>query len=110
MGFHAAMAKMAALQANAARPSAMGAVLINKTPFIDFLTAPEFSRRLGCGILGVVPPAADFQANRVDDALLVLSCPETPFSQSIEDLARRLNSASVRFLTSDAGIGSRASV
>jgi len=110
MGFHAAMAKMAALQANTARPSAMGAVLINKTPFIEFLTPPEFSRRLGCGILGVVPPAADLQANRVDDALLVLSCPETPFSQSIEDLARLLNSASVRFLTSDAGIGSRASV
>jgi hypothetical protein len=101
------MAKMAVLQANAARPSAMGVVLINKTPFIEFLTPTEFSRRLGCGILGVVPPAADFQANRVDDALLVLSSPETPFSQSIEDLARRLNSESVRFQTADAGIGSR---
>jgi CheY-like chemotaxis protein/MinD-like ATPase involved in chromosome partitioning or flagellar assembly len=110
MGLHAAMAKMSALQANETRPSAMGAVLINKTPFTQFLTPSEFSRRLGCGLLGVVPPAADLQSDRETDAPTVLSRPDTSFSQSIEDIARRLNSASVRFLTADAGIGSRTSM
>jgi CheY-like chemotaxis protein/MinD-like ATPase involved in chromosome partitioning or flagellar assembly len=110
LGLHAAMAKLAAFQGNIARPSPMGAVLINKTPFIEFLTPSEFSRRLGCGILGVVPAAADLHTDRETGALLVLSCPETPFSQSIEDIARRLNSASVRFLTADAGIGIRTSM
>jgi Flp pilus assembly CpaE family ATPase len=110
MGLHAAMAKTTALQANQTRPSAMGAVLINKTPFIEFLTPAEFSRRLGCGILGVVPPSADLHADRESDALPVLSRPYTPFSQSIEDISRRLNSAPVRFLTADAGIGIRTSI
>jgi CheY-like chemotaxis protein/MinD-like ATPase involved in chromosome partitioning or flagellar assembly len=110
MGLHAALAKMSALQGNGARPSAMGAVLINKTPFIEFLSPTEFSRRLGCGILGVVSPAADLHADRETDELTVLSRPEIPFSQSIEDIARRLNAPSVRFQTADAGIGSLASL
>jgi hypothetical protein len=88
----------------------MGAVLINKTPFTEFLTPAEFSRRLGCGLLGVVPPAADLQSDRETDTSPVLSRPDTPFSQSIEDIARRLNSASVRFLTGDTGIGIRTSM
>jgi Flp pilus assembly CpaE family ATPase len=110
MGLHAAMAKISVLQTKETRPNAMGAVLINKTPFTEFLTPSEFSKRLGCGLLGVVPPAADLHAGRETDALPVLSRPETAFSQSIEDIARRLNSASVRILAADAGIGIRNSV
>jgi hypothetical protein len=107
MGLHAALAKMPALQGNGARAGAMGAVLINKTPFIEFLSPSEFSKRLDCGILGVVSPAADLHADRETDEVTVLSRPEIPFSQSIEDIARRLNLPSVRFLTADVGIGSR---
>jgi len=98
MGLEAAMAKMPALQAMVARPGAVGAVLINKTPFTEFLTASEFGRRLGCGVIGVVPPAADLYAAGESEEPPVLSRPDTPFSETIEDLARRLTSGSVRFL------------
>jgi CheY-like chemotaxis protein/MinD-like ATPase involved in chromosome partitioning or flagellar assembly len=98
IGLEAAMAKMPALQAIAGRPGAVGAVLINKTPFTEFLTPAEFSRRLGCGIIGVVPPAADLYTAGEPEALPVLSRPDMPFSQTVQDVARRLNSGSVRFL------------
>ena len=98
IGLHAAKAKMPALQAIVARPGAVGAVLINKTPFIEFLTPPEFSKRLGCGILGVVPPAADLQAGSESQVPPVLSHPDMPFSQTIQDVARRLSSGPARFL------------
>ena len=54
--------------------------------FAEFLTAWEFGERLGCGIVGAVPPAPD------------LGHPDIPFSNAIREMARRLNTAPVRFL------------
>jgi CheY-like chemotaxis protein/MinD-like ATPase involved in chromosome partitioning or flagellar assembly len=98
IGLNAALAKMPALQAMAPHPGTLGAVLINKAPFIEYLTPSECGKRLGCGIFGVVPPAADLHAAGESDAPTVLSRPDIPFSQSIQDLARRLTSASGRIL------------
>jgi MinD-like ATPase involved in chromosome partitioning or flagellar assembly len=98
MGLEAAAVKMRALQAIVARPGAIGAVLINKTPFTEFLSPSGFSNRLGCGVIGVVPPAADLHASGESPTPPVLSRPDTPYAETIQDLSRRLTSGSVRFL------------
>jgi CheY-like chemotaxis protein/MinD-like ATPase involved in chromosome partitioning or flagellar assembly len=95
----AAVAKMPALQAMARRPGAVGAVVINKTPFIEYLPPSEFGSRLGCAIFGVVPPAADLQAVGESEGLPVLTRPDMPFSQSIQDVARRFDPRPARFQT-----------
>jgi Flp pilus assembly CpaE family ATPase len=93
LGLGAAQAKLPALKSIAASPGTVAAVLIGKTTFTEFLTPAEFSKRLGCGILAVIPPAADLHAVAESDALTALSRPESLFSQSIVDFARRLNLA-----------------
>ena len=100
IGLQAALKKMPALQALAARPGAVGAVLINKTPFGEFLGPVEFGMRLGCGIIGVISPATDLDAAGESRTLPVLNRPDMPFSQSIEEVARRLNPGPGRFLAS----------
>jgi MinD-like ATPase involved in chromosome partitioning or flagellar assembly len=97
IGLHSALGKMPALQA-AAAPGAIAAVINNKTPVTEFLTPSEFGKRLGCSILGVVPPAPDLNAGTEFEPFLVTSRPDIPFSNSIRELARRLNGAPVRFL------------
>jgi pilus assembly protein CpaE len=97
ISLHAALAKMPALQAMAARPGVVGAVLVNKTPFVEFLTPSEFGRRLDCEIIGVVPPAADLLAAGEAEVLLSLSRPESPFSEIIQGVARRLHAGPGRF-------------
>jgi pilus assembly protein CpaE len=98
LGLNAALAKIAALQAMAPHPGSVGAVLVNKVPFIEYLTPAECGKRLGCGILGVIPPAPDLQAAGESEAPLVLARPDAPYSQSVEDLARRLSVGSGRVL------------
>ena len=99
IGLHAALAKMTDLQSMTTRPDSVGAVVVNKTPFIEFLSPSEFGKRLGCGVLGVVPPAADMCVAGEFEPLPIESHPETPFSVSIQELARRLNAGSIRFVT-----------
>jgi len=98
MGLEAAVARMPVLQALVGRPGGVGAILINKTPFTEFLTPAEFGRRLSCGVIGVVPPAADAYNARESDEVSVLYSPDTPFAQTIQDLTRRLTSGTVRYL------------
>jgi CheY-like chemotaxis protein len=95
IGLHAALAKIPALQAVAASPGAVGAVVINKAPFAQFLAPVELGNQLSCGIVGIVAPSADLQA----ETLQRMSGPEDSFSESIRDLALRLNSGSSPFLT-----------
>jgi len=97
IGLHAALAKIPVLQSIATRPSAVGAVLVNKTPFVEFLTPSEFSNRLGCEIVAVVPPAADLLAACESEALPVVTSPDILFSQAVQVVARRLNPGSARF-------------
>ncbi|MGA2117585.1 MAG: response regulator [Bryobacteraceae bacterium] len=95
MGLCGASTKMPALQALAARPGAVNAILIDKTPSSESVTPAEFSTRLGCGILGVVSPAADLQAGAEPGALTVLSRPDAPYSKSIQEIAWRLSLGAV---------------
>jgi CheY-like chemotaxis protein/MinD-like ATPase involved in chromosome partitioning or flagellar assembly len=97
IGLHAALGKMPALRA-AASSGAVAALINNKSPVTEFLTPSEFGKRLGCGILGVVPPAPDLNAETEFEPFLVTSRPDIPFSDSIREVARRLNSSPVRFL------------
>ena len=90
LGLNAGLAKMPLLQSIAGRPGGVGAVLVNKQPFIDFLTPAEFGQRLGCSILGVIPPAADALAIGESDALPILRFPDVPFSTAVLELARRM--------------------
>ena len=99
IGLHAALAKMTDLRSMTSRPDAVGAVVVNKTPFIEFLSPSEFGKRLGCGVLGVVPPAADMCIAGEFEPLPIESHPETAFSASIQELARRLNAGPIRFMT-----------
>ena len=98
VGLRAAMARMPVLQAIAPRHNSRGVVLVNKTPFIEFLTPSEFGRRVGCDIVGVIAPAPDLYAAGESEGPPVLSRPEMPFSQTIQEVARRLNPASGHFL------------
>jgi CheY-like chemotaxis protein len=97
IGLHAALGKMPALQ-TVASPGAVAAAINNKTPFTEFLTPAEFGKRLGCGILGVVPPAPDAGAGTEFEPFPVLSRPDIPFSNCVREMARRLSTAPVRFL------------
>ncbi len=90
MGLRSALARMPALQAMAARPGAVCAVLVSKTPFTEFLTPAEFDKRLGCPVFAVVPPAGELHAGADSEALTVLGRPDTLFSRSIQNFARRL--------------------
>jgi hypothetical protein len=103
IGLQTALGKMPAVQA-AASPGAVAAVINNRTPPNGFLTSSEFGKRLGCGILGVVPPAADLNAGVEFEPFLVLSHPDIPFSNSIREMARRLNTAPERFPAVDSGV------
>ncbi|HEV3329877.1 MAG TPA: response regulator [Bryobacteraceae bacterium] len=98
MGLNAAVAKMPTLQAMTPHPGSLGAVLINKVPFIEYLTPSECGKRLSCGILGVIPPAADLQAAGETEAPPVLSRPDSPFSLAIQEVSRRLTVGSGRIL------------
>jgi Flp pilus assembly CpaE family ATPase len=99
MGLHVALAKMPALSKLVTRPGAVGALLVNKMPFIEFLSLPEFGKRLGCGVIAVIPPAADLHASSYESGNLpVLVRPEATFSQAIQDLGRRLTTGTKHFL------------
>ena len=92
IGLHAAKAKLPALQSMARRPDSFSVVLINKTPFVEFLAPVEFSRELDCNVMGMIPPAGDLLGAADQMGVTVLTRPDTPFSQSVQELARRLRS------------------
>jgi len=97
VSLHAALGKMTALQA-AAAPGKLAVLINRKTSLAEFLTPREFGERLGCGIVGVVPPAPDLHAGCEFEPFAVLGHPDIPFSNAIREMARRLNAAPVRFL------------
>jgi Flp pilus assembly CpaE family ATPase len=98
LGLNAALARIKDLQSQAVHPSNVGAILVNKTPFLEFLTPPEFGKRLGCGVVGVVPPAGGLYTSSEADPLPVVAHPETTFGHGIQELAARLSSGTVRYL------------
>lgn len=98
LGLQAAMGKIKDLQSLAAHPGDVAAVLVNRTPFVEFLTPKEFGRRLECGVVGVVPSATDLNAGGENDPLPIRKHPDTSFADSLKDLARGLSGQQIRLL------------
>ncbi|HTA47070.1 MAG TPA: response regulator [Bryobacteraceae bacterium] len=98
IGLHAAMARAPSLFA-VARPGSLGAVLVNKTPGIDF-SPSEFSMRLGCRVIGVIPSAGESLAAEQSTGLPVLQDPRAAFSSSLSELAQRLASGALGVISS----------
>ena len=98
LGLQAALSKMPALQTAAMGHGSVGVVLVNKTPFIEFLNSEEIAKELGCGVIATIPPAGDLYAGSKSAVLPILAWPESAFAECIHDLARHLNPAIPRFL------------
>ncbi len=97
MGLHAAYAKLPLLRAAGARDQEIGIALVDKTPHVERVPAIEFARRLGCGIVAVIPASGDLLAANRSPLPLVLNRPDAPFSECIQELASRLSAERVRF-------------
>jgi MinD-like ATPase involved in chromosome partitioning or flagellar assembly/CheY-like chemotaxis protein len=87
-----------ALAAWANRPNAVGAALVNHMPFVDSSPLPAVKAELGCGIVGVVPPAREMLHSYRRQGPIVLAQPQAPVSVAYDELAGRLDSDPVPFL------------
>ncbi|HJT88388.1 MAG TPA: response regulator [Bryobacteraceae bacterium] len=97
LGLDAARAKAPLLRPAAARAGSVGVVLCSKT-HLECMPLAEFSRRLGYGIVGLLPPAGDMLAANHSELPLAVSRPGTPFAESVVEMARRFNADPVRFV------------
>ena len=98
VGLRAAMARAPSIFA-VARPGSLGAILVNKRPSVDF-NSSEFSMKLGCRVIGVVPPAGESLLGGQSTGLPVLETPLEAFSSSLSELAQRLDSGAVGVMSS----------
>jgi len=57
----------------------------------------EIRKRLSCGFLGTVPPAAEVLSVRTTGTPLALAQPELPFSLAMMQVAERLSVDPVEF-------------
>ncbi len=98
LGLDSASVKLPLLRAGGAREGAFGLAIVNKTPHVELLPADEFARRLGCGVVAVIPAAADLLAANHSSAPLVRNRPDAPFSECLREMADRFCAESVRFV------------
>ena len=88
--FEAAMVYLPLMESWSAAQRTVGALVVNRMAFVQSVGLEEILKRLDCGFLGTVPPAAELLAVRGTGAPLVLGRPEVAFSQSVQELAERL--------------------
>lgn len=98
LGLHSGTAKMPLLKAAGMRDDAFGLSLVNKTPHVELLPAPEFAGQLGCGVMAAIPAAGDLLAANHSPQPLVLNRPDAPFSECIFELAKRFCAEPVRLV------------
>lgn len=96
LGLDSGSAKVAVLKTAGVRDGAFGLALVNKTPHVELMPEPEFAGQLGCEVLGAIPAAGDLLAANRSATPLVLNRPDSPFSQSIQELAKRFRAEPVR--------------
>jgi Flp pilus assembly CpaE family ATPase len=99
VGLHAARVRAGLLLSAGAKQDALGAILVNKFPVRQEATVSELARKLGCGILGVIPPASEILSANNFGIPAAATNPYNAFSESIYDVADRLSSHPVRFAT-----------
>jgi len=95
LGLHAGTMKRRLIEATGAHQAALGLALVNKTPHVDLMPAPEFARQLGLDVMVVVPAAGDLLASNRTAQPLVVHRPDAGFSESIRDMAKRFSTEPV---------------
>jgi MinD-like ATPase involved in chromosome partitioning or flagellar assembly/CheY-like chemotaxis protein len=80
------------------RPNALGAALVNHLPFMDAAPLPAMRSEIGCGIVGVLPPARELLQSYRRQGPIVLAQPNAPVSAAFEELATRIEHDPVQFL------------
>ncbi len=98
LGLHSGSARLPLLKGAGAREGAFGLAIVNKTPHVELLPAPEFARQMGCGVAAVIPCAGDLLAANGSGQPLVLRRPDTPFSECLDDMANRFCGDRVRLV------------
>ncbi len=95
--FEAALVHLPLLESWSAAQRMVGALVVNRMSFVQAVSLEEIVRRLDCGFLGTIPPAAELLAVRGTGAPLVLGRPDAAFSQSVMDLAERVSTDPVKY-------------
>lgn len=95
--FESLVAHLPLLESWTPAQRAVGALVVNRISFVESISLDEILRRLKCGFLGTVPPAAETLAVRGTGAPLVMARPELGFSQALMEIADRLAADPVRF-------------
>jgi MinD-like ATPase involved in chromosome partitioning or flagellar assembly/CheY-like chemotaxis protein len=73
---------------------AMRAVVVHRTPLALPVAIPQIEQRLGCAVLGAVPPTADTLQKAVDTARpLVVSAPDSLAAEVLLRIAAQLREA-----------------
>ena len=98
LGLHSGAAKLPLLAAAGAHEDSLGLAIVNKTPHVELMPAPEFAHQLGCGVMAVIPAAGDLLAANHSTTPLVLNRPDAPFSECIQEMAKRLCANPVRLV------------
>ena len=79
----------------------MGAVVVNRTLLAKAMKLPEIRSRLGCEIVGVVPPAAEACIAALERGVpLVLYQPSSTAATNLTEIANRLAAGEVMAMRS----------
>lgn len=98
LGLHSGAAQVPLLQTAGARAGAFGLAIVNKTPHVERMPAPEFARQLGCEIAAIIPAAGDLLAANYSSTPLVLNRPGSAYAECIAEMANRFCADPVRLL------------
>jgi pilus assembly protein CpaE len=95
--FESAVAHLPLVESWSAAQRTVGALVVNRTSFVESVSLDEITKRLSCGFLGTVPPAAEVLAVRGTGVPLTLARPELAFSHSVMQIAERLSVDPVKY-------------
>ncbi len=95
--FESAVAHLPMVESWSAAQRTVAALVVNRTAFVESVSLDEILKRLACGFLGTVPPAAEVLAVRGTGVPLALARPDLAFSQSVMQIAERLSVDPVRY-------------
>ncbi|MGD0579070.1 MAG: response regulator [Bryobacteraceae bacterium] len=95
--FESAVAHLPLVESWSAAQRTVGALVVNRTAFVESVSLDEILRRLSCGFLGTIPPAAEVLAVRGTGAPLALARPDLAFSHSVMQVAERLSVDPVKY-------------
>jgi MinD-like ATPase involved in chromosome partitioning or flagellar assembly/CheY-like chemotaxis protein len=95
--FESAVAHLPMVESWSAAQRTVGALVVNRISFVESVGLDEITKRLSCGFLGTVPPAAEVLAVRGTGIPLALARPDLAFSHSVMQIAERLSVDPVKY-------------